>query len=391
MQYGTVRLQIKGYMPEKMINIAAKRGCFFQNIKRVDANTFQGEISVKSFRKLRPVARKARCRMHILDRWGPAFVLAKWLHRKTFFLSGLCSLVLLLLLSNRLATIEINVPAEISKQEVLQCLQEKGIQIGTWTASIDDEALTATLKSKFDEELAWAEVTLTGTTLVVDGAGFTGHPQIIPYTEPCDVVAEKDGVIVAMDVKNGVKNVEAGQTVTAGDLLISGTVKNRYDETDTYQVHAHGTVTAATWYKATQVVTTLDAVRTRTGNSTTANILEILGFSIPLSNTESPYAVYDQLQESRHVLLFGKIRLPITLHRHTWLECEESVVQIDGDTALENAKQQAYAKCLAQIPEAAEVQKINFSYENTQNDGICVVVIVECIESIGVLAPITGG
>lgn len=391
MQYGTVRLQIKGYMPEKMINIAAKRGCFFQNVRRVDANTLEGEISVKGFRKLRPVAKKARCRMHIMDRWGPAFVLKKWLHRKMFFLSGICSMVILLVLANRLATIEINVPTQVSRQEVLQCLTDNGIGIGTWTASIDDEALTATLKSKFDEELAWAEVTLTGTTLVVDGAGFTGHPQIIPYTEPCDVVAEKEGVIVAMDVKNGVKNVEVGQTVTAGDLLISGTMKNRYDETDTYQVHAHGTVTAATWYKATQVVTTLEAVRTRTGNSTTANTLEILGFSIPLSNTESPYAVYDQLQESRHVLLFGKIRLPITLHRNTWLECEEEVVQIDGDTALENAKQQAYAKCLAQIPEAAEVQKVNFSYENTQNDGICVVVIVECIESIGVLAPITGG
>ena len=64
---------------------------------------------------------------------------------------------------------------------------------------------------------------------------------------------------------------------------------------------------------------------------------------------------------------------------------------MDGDVALERAKQQAYAKCLEQIPDTAQVEKIKFSYKNTQNDGICVVVIVECIESIGVSAPITGG
>lgn len=391
MHYGTVKLQIKGYMPEKMITIASKRGCFFRNVKRLDDTTLEGDIDIPSFRKLRPVAKKARCRMHIVEKMGPAFVVEKWLHRKIFFLCAACSLAILLLLANRIATIEIHIPAEVSKQEVLTCLKENGVDIGTWKWEIADEMLTSKLKETFDEELSWAEVTVKGNTLIVDGATFTGHPMIVPYTEPCNVVAEKDGVIIAMDVKNGVKAVEIGDTVTKGDLLISGTMGHRYDETDTYQVHAHGTVTVNTWYKASQVVTTLEAVRTRTGNSTSANVIEILGITIPLSKAECPYTEYDQLQESRNVYLFGKVRLPITLHRYTWLECEEDAVAIDGDTAMENAKRLAYAKCLEQIPENADMKTVKFSYENTQNDGICVVVIVECIETIGVLEPITGG
>ena len=391
MQYGLVRLQIKGSMPEKMLNIAAKRGLFFKNVIQTDANTLEGEISIAQFRKLRSVAKKARCRIHILQKKGLAFWVAKCLRRKTFFIAGVCSFVLLLVLCNCLAEIEIRVPVQVSKQEVLRCLQNNGVMTGTWIPSIDDEALTATIKASFDEQLAWAEVTLQGNTLVVEGAAFTSHPNIIPYTQPCDIVAEKDGVIMELDVKNGVKTVDVGQAIMAGDVLISGTLANRYDETDTYQVHAHGTVKAAVWYRASQVVNTLEAVRTHTGNRTTTTCLELLGVEIPLAQKKSPYRIYDQLQESRQGLLFGKIRLPIALHKYTWMECEETVVEIDGDAALNRAKQQAYAKCLAQIPEQAEVKNINFSYENTQNDGICVTVIVECIESIGVCAPIAGG
>ena len=68
MQYGLVRLQIKGSMPEKMLNIAAKRGLFFKNVIQTDANTLEGEISIAQFRKLRSVAKKARCRIHILQK-----------------------------------------------------------------------------------------------------------------------------------------------------------------------------------------------------------------------------------------------------------------------------------------------------------------------------------
>ena len=352
-----------------------------KNVSYADPRKVIGEIDVRSFKKLRPVAYKSRCKIHIVGRRGPIFFLEKCKRRKVFFIEGICAALIIFFLSTIIADIEVNIPITMSEQKVRELLAENGIHIGMFKYEIDDEALVKNIISSFDE-VSWAEVSIKGTKIQVDIAQEVARPNVVPYTEPCDVVALKEGVIYSMNVKSGIAAVEPGDTVMAGDVIISGKIADKYDENIFYNVHAHGEVIASTWYSEKQVVNTVKTERVRTGNFTESMSLNILGLEFKLFGWDHDYEEYDELKEESSPMLWGKIKLPIQITKKTLYECEEQVINIDGDTAMQLARESAYAKCLEQIPDSAEIVNAKFSYETVQNDGICVTVIVECKENI---------
>lgn len=385
-KFGYVTLEITGYKPEKFVNIAARRGLFFRNVKYLEKQKIQGDISIKSFRKLRPVAVKARCRMHIIKRGGSAFFLDKCAARKPFFIAGVCSFAFLIWMTFLVGSIDINAPVTLSQQQILNFLENNGVHVGMFKFAVDDERLAKKIVLDLDG-ISWAEVSFKGMRLQVDVAEAVPKPDIVPYTEPCNMIAAKEGVIHSMNVKNGMATVKIGDTVTAGDLLVSGNMNHKYEEGKTFPVHAHGEIYATTWYKAEQIVDTMEIDRNRTGKSYRHSYLEIMGIKIGLPERKNPYAAYDTRSERKKVVLWGSIRLPIVVNQETFYECEEMPVELDGEQALAKAKETAYAKAVEQIPEGTEIANAEFSYKPTQNDGICVEVIVECIENIAVQAP----
>ena len=55
------------------------------------------KISIKGFKHLRPVARKTRCRVRIVEKRGLPFIVSRYKERKTFVL-GLAVFVVLFIL-----------------------------------------------------------------------------------------------------------------------------------------------------------------------------------------------------------------------------------------------------------------------------------------------------
>ena len=382
---GYVKLKITGYSPEKFVNIAARRGVFLKNISYTEKRTIHADVDVFDLKKLRPVAFKSKCKMSILKKWGRLFLLKNSLKRKVFFLGGLCSFVLLIILSNMIASVEINAPVTISKQQIMDLLSVYNAEVGSFKSKIDDEELAKKIAIEIDG-VSWAEVTIKGNHLRVDTADSIPKPNIVPYTEPCNIVAVKDGVIHTADIKNGTTLVKSGDTVLAGDILVSGTMNHKFDEEDKYQVHAHGEVKAVTWYRAEQVINTIEVKRLRTGKEKQNSVLKILGVSFGIK-AKTEYSEYDTMTESNTILL-GKIRLPITKITETYYEVTEEIMQLDSEESMKLAKDFAYEKCLAQMPDNIEIIDVKFSVKQIQNDGLCVVAVVECIEDIGIEKPI---
>ena len=381
--YGNVTIEITGYSPEKFINIAARRKIFFKNVKYIDKNKLSADVDFANFKKLRPVALKSRCRIHILKKRGKIFLLKKCLERKVFFIEGLCSIVILFLLSTLIGNIEINAPVTVSKHQILNFLYENGVSEGTFKYSIDDELLAKKLVLEFDS-ISWAEISIKGMELKVDVAEKVPKPDIVPYTVNCDIVAAKDGIIYSTDVKNGTEKVLVGDTVTKGDIIISGIMEDKHDENNKYLVHAHGDVLAKTWYKAEQVVNTVEINRNRTGNYVENSGIEILGLELGWFKKGNEYNDYDTVIQKDNLLLWGFIKIPVYITHEKYYECTQEAAQIDGNEAVQNAKDRAYEKCVEQITGNAEITDVKFSYKPIQNGGICVEVIVECIEDIGV-------
>ena len=381
-KYGNVSIEIKGCSPEKFINIAARRNIFFKNIKYLEKNKLRGDVDFDGFKKLRPVALKSRCKMRILKKRGWIFYLKKLLYKKVFVIEGAVSLIILLLLSFIIGYVEIKVPDGVSQEKIIAILNENGVHEGVLRFNIDDELLTKKLLVGYPE-LSWAEIKIEGTHLLIDAAKSIPKPHIVPYTVPCDIIAGRSGIIYSMNIKNGTALFEVGDTVTEGDIIVSGVMKNRFDDTKHFYVHSHGDILAKTWYTSRQVVNTFYVKKIQTGNYFENSRLQILGLNLGF-NKSVTYENYEVTTSRKNIILFNSIRLPISIMTENYYEYVEEAINIDGDTALKNAEREAYNKCISALPPNAEILDVKITYEPMPNGGLCVVAAVECIENIAV-------
>jgi hypothetical protein len=74
-------------------------------------------------------------------------------------------------------------------------------------------------------ELLWSSVNIKGSHVEIVVKERTEAPEF-PDTAPCNIVASEDGEIVSIQANIGEPQVQAGDLVLKGDLLISGVTKN---------------------------------------------------------------------------------------------------------------------------------------------------------------------
>lgn len=102
-----------------------------------------------------------------------------------------------------------------------------GIRPGVRRRSVNGDRIAADAVTASDK-LAWAAVNIRGTTAVIEVREQTDPPDDTadPFAEydGVNLVAERDGLVVGMEVISGKPVVVRGQSVKRGDLLVSGVI-----------------------------------------------------------------------------------------------------------------------------------------------------------------------
>jgi similar to stage IV sporulation protein len=96
-----------------------------------------------------------------------------------------------------------------------------------------------------------------------------------------DIVANEDGLIVSILIRNGVAMVKAGDTVTKGQVLVSGEVPvyNEEQEVIDYQVYqADADIFIQTQYEYNLAVSKTYSVVYYTGNNVKSRFVQIFGY-----------------------------------------------------------------------------------------------------------------
>ena len=103
---GYLKIQIFGYSPERFLNL-----CSYQKINLWDLNvkgrTYEMKISVKDFRKLKPIIRKTKTKVKVVQRYGFPFFLQKYKTRHFLFAGLLMGILFLFFMSGFVWEIEI--------------------------------------------------------------------------------------------------------------------------------------------------------------------------------------------------------------------------------------------------------------------------------------------
>ncbi len=380
---GYVIIVVEGYFLEKFVNICTRRHILLFDISRQKNSKMTLKVSIKGFRMLRPIAKKTGCRVRILKKHGLPFLINRYRGRKTFLLGAALFVVLFYIMTSFVWTIEITGNEKIETQLIIEKLASMGVKPGVLKYRINSEKVADRIIMDVNG-LSYVSVVVRGTKVKVEVAEGVDVPPMVPLSEPCDIVAGKDGVIKSIVVKAGQAAVKEGDTVKKGQILVSGNVPIKNMENNPRMVHAIGNILARTWYESTQPVELRVVEKIRTGRKKDNISLFLFSKKINLFNKKVSYSNYERVETEKFLSIGENLVLPFGAVIETYYENQIIEADVSLEEAKENAANAAYRKALEDIPEGAQIVDRRIEFIENQNGDIIADVIIECLEDIGV-------
>ena len=133
---GYVRIRIRGYSPERFLNLCKARGIVLWDLQNME-NEYEMNLSIRDFRKIRPLCRKARAHLVITERHGLPFFLYRNRRRKMFPVGMLACCLLLYVLSLFIWDIRIEGNRARSTDVLLDYLAEEQVVHGMQKSAVD--------------------------------------------------------------------------------------------------------------------------------------------------------------------------------------------------------------------------------------------------------------
>jgi similar to stage IV sporulation protein len=385
---GYVIIRVEGINLERFINLSIANGIYFWDIERLNYTGIQAKVSLKGYKLLRRIKKRVSCRVSIVDKKGCPFLLHRIMKRKVLAAGGLAAILTMYLLTSFIWVVEVDGNEKVSENRIIRELENLGLKPGVFKHSLDIKKIETGLLIEMDQ-IAWVAVNIVGTKAVVDVVERVEPPPLVDKETPCNIIAKRDGIINNIFVFEGEPMVRVGDTVRAGQLLISGVVEK--PGIPFQMVHAMGKVEARTWYQAEEVQCLKKQERERTGETDRKIKLKIGGIYIKLSPGEVNFDEYDKIEETKRLVEWRNIILPVELVIEKYFEVKvaEEILSLEEakKLAIENIEQRLGET----IPEGVKIVDRNVKYYEEDGEKIRVEVVLEALEDIGIEEKIDTG
>ena len=339
-----------GDFPERFLNLCSRAGIGLWDIERTE-NGIVARTVASRYKKLRYPAKKCSLRLRVREKRGLPFRLYPYRKRSGFALGLFLFFSIIWLMSNFVWFINIPDVSDELRPKLMQILDDAGVRQGALRSRIDGGNIAKQIEYGMPE-LMWATVNTYGSSVTVDIREAKKVEKKIDNEEPCNVVAEKAGMIISVENMCGSTCVSAGQTVAKGDLLISGIVE--YANGDITAEHAWGSVYARTDHEYSATIPYIYTSPRRTGNVLTSYRLFILGLELPLGRPPADGG-YELETKERPLTVLG-VKLPFSLITERRYEVKNTMRLLTHDEAAETAREELARTAL--IPSGAET--LNF-------------------------------
>lgn len=382
---GYVMIQVNGFSLEKLLNRMLQSDIPVWNICRQGATGMTLEIKAKDFIHLRRLKKGIRCKLHIIDRRGMPFVLARFRFRKVLAGGLLLGGLLLFVAQTRVWAIQIEGLYEVPETVVEQALASQGIKLGMPRAKVEPASLSEAVNA-YDGRIAWAGAHLDGVALKVQIVEADTIPPLPDKSKPVDIVATKDSIIRSVTALNGKPCVADGDAVRAGDTLIRGDI-TREGAAERMLVHAEGEVQAEVYYTTEITLPGTKVILGRSGNAEPYRALAIAGF--PVYHSKVKYAFYEEVSDA-DAGMRGLV-LPIRYQSGLCYELVEQKVPADREEVLAEALFLAELEVLWNVPKDARILNKDSEAHWNQNGTLTATATVSTLEQIGAISYILNG
>jgi len=224
---GYLLIRVMGYSAERFLNACSYRGIQLWNLKSV-GDAYEMNITVRGFRKIKPIVRKTGAKVLIVERVGLPFFLNRYRKRKLFFVGAVLCLLLVGALSRFIWDIDIRGNLTRTDETLLKFLDTKNVRNGMKLSEVDCARIVKDIRGEYDD-IIWVSASIQGTKLIIqikENEDVIEEPNEdnIVEVQPIDIVADCDCVITSLVIRNGIPQVKEGAEVKKGDLLVSGQV-----------------------------------------------------------------------------------------------------------------------------------------------------------------------
>ncbi len=394
---GYVEIFLWGSNPEKVINMALSRGITIWDIRTQEKNHYRLKVSLGGYKALRILTRRSACKVKILKKNGAPFFLMRAKRRKFLVCGTLFFCMTLYILGSFVWFVDVTGNEKVAGETIMLKARELGLKIGVPKASINKNEMENKLRLEIPE-LSWVGLQIQGTKVIIEVAEKTLlSPEDLH--QPADLIAGMDGVVEEMLIFTGTAQVQEGDQVQKGQILISRLVYPRMllaedgrmlPDGAPEEVKSRGIIRARVVRRQADRCPLVEQICRDTGQESQAIIIKFKGKEIYLRGSETPpFPNYRMIRQVKPLFtLQGRNTCePVELITITYLEQmhETHNWQIEG--AYREAARRAKTTLQAGLPADCRIVSEKFEPIPEKDDRF---VAVQCelvtIENIGVYA-----
>ena len=326
--FGYLNIYVEGFFIERFINICLSKRIMLWSLTRENSTSLNAKISVGDFKKIKEAVKKSKCKLKLKDKKGLPFLLKRYRKRKIFAITLLVIAIFIFGLTRFIWNIDIVCDGNINKEEILKILEESNVKLGTYIKSVNIDKLVNYICLK-REDVSWSGVEIKGTNLIVKLIMSEDKISEIQSDEPCNIVSNKDGVILKISSQNGTQRVYEGDVIKKGDLLVEGVMEGKY--TGKRYVHAEAMVWAKVWYVKEEEMALTQEYLIETGDVENRYEINIKDFKINFNKSLPKFEKYDTIEAVKKVKLFSNYYIPIEIKTITYKEQMKKVKEYTVD------------------------------------------------------------
>lgn len=383
---GSLLVSVECDAPERIINLCAVHDIPFWDVTWRDGSHFALRTTRWGYLRLRTAAEQVEAELTVRREKGAPAVLRRF-RRRYVLLGAAVSFCAAVWMGNTFIwgfTVTGN--DTVPEETILRALEKQGVAIGTRALSIDQETLRNHILLEL-KDVSWLAVNVSGCTAHVQVVERHRPPRLHSDSEPSNVIALRSGLVTRVEALDGRAVVQKGDTVTRGQLLISGVVDS--PKSGVRLLHGLGRVEGRTWYTLTAAVP-LQKAAYGESRATLPRVALILGkqrINFPGKGSVLG-ASCDKITAYHAVTLPFGFRLPITVAVERRIDHDLQTVARAPAQARQEAEASLLRRLRQEMTEGGQVVSTAFSARE-QNGYLLVTLRAECLEQIGRSVPVT--
>lgn len=383
--FGYVEFTVRGGAP-RLFTMAAKNGLLLWDFAW-EEETARARIKAREYRRLPPLCRRSGASARLEKKRGLPFFAARLARRKGLLAGAVLGAALFWYLSGFVWGVTVTGTETVTRRQVRDAAAQYGVSVGCPRAELKPRQAAHGILAQIGR-LSWASVNTDGCFVEVAVKEGEPAPEAETQEKWSNLVASRGGVVVSAQAERGRLEVQPGDVVEQGQLLVSGLyqyVPDPYRAQPTHPAQivgpARGSVIAETYREFTARVGSTQARQVPAGEREERTFLRLFGLRLPLGLWGRPAGEFRFSQSVSAWEVLG-VQLPVALERERYDPVETRSVTLSREEQRDAALRALRQLQREELPQGAEIleEELRFTYTV---EGCTVTARCRCWEEIG--------